>query len=246
MANKAAAKGSVVVGAQFTGFPKKALPFLKALGFHQNREWFHENKQLYYDLVKDPMADLVEDVSARFEAKKIPLRGNRKQSLYRVNRDVRFSKNKDPYNTHASAILTRSGTKKENGFVYMRFSNERSYIAAGFYGLESDELRGFRELIVREPDTMAKLIKKLEKQGYRFDLSETMKRNPRGFESVDDPQIQEWIKLKGFTFIEELDNGELGSSILADKLFTLGVKSMDFLNFGWRAIDPVREARDLD
>lgn len=246
MAKKAAAKNNATEGAQFNGFPEKALPFLKALGFHQNREWFHENKQLYYDLVKDPMADLVEDVSTKFEAKKIPLKGNRKQSLYRVNRDIRFSKNKDPYVIHASAILTRNGTKKENGFVYMHFSNERSFIASGFYGLESDELRGFRELIVREPDTMAKLIKKLEKHGYRFDLSETMKRNPRGFEKVDDPQIQEWIKLKGFTFIEELDNGELGSPKLADKLLTLGVRSMDFLNFGWRAIDPVREARDLD
>lgn len=113
---------------------KKALPFLKALGFHQDRDWFKENKALYESDVKTPLGDLIEHVSARMEAEGLPLRGTRKTSLYRVNRDVRFSKNKDPYNTHASALLTRTGTKKDQGFAYVHMSNERSFVATGFMG----------------------------------------------------------------------------------------------------------------
>ncbi len=226
---------------KFSGFDKQTLPFLKALGFHQNREWFHENKPLYETVVKTPMGDLVEDLSQRFEKAKIPLKGTRKTSLYRVNRDVRFSKNKDPYNTHGSFLLTRSGDKKENGFLYMQFSNERSFIASGFYALSGEEMRAFRDLIVREKDTMAKIVKGMEKHGYRFDLSESLKRNPSGFEAAEDEQLQSWLKVKHYTFIEELDQSELLKPELADKLFMLAKRSMDFLNFGWRAIDPLRE-----
>lgn len=228
----------------FNGFHEKALPFLKALGFHQNREWFQENKQLYYDYVKTPMGDLIEELSVRFSKAKLPLQGDRKKSLYRVNRDVRFAKNKDPYNTHASAMLTRNGTKRDNGFVFMHFSNERQFIASGFYGLEADELRGFRELILREPDTMAKLIKRMEKHGYSFGEGVPLKRNPRGFEKVEDPQLQQWIRMKGYTFVEELTPEIFSSHEVSDRMFKLGKRSADFLNFGWRAIDPVRESRE--
>ena len=73
----------------FAGFGSQSLKFLKALAFHQNREWFHENKAIYEREVRGPMGDLVEILAARFDKAKIPLRGDRRNSLYRVNRDVR-------------------------------------------------------------------------------------------------------------------------------------------------------------
>jgi uncharacterized protein (TIGR02453 family) len=231
--------------AVFSGFNKETLPFLKALGFHQNREWFHENKHIYERAVKTPMGDLVEDVTDRFGAARIPLKGNRKTSLYRVNRDVRFSKNKDPYVTHGSFMLTRSGDKKENGFVYMHFSNERVFIASGFYNLVGDEMRAFRELIIREKAKMTKLVTDMESHGYRFDLSEILKRNPRGFESIEGEPMQSWVRLKNYTFIEELTGADLFEPGLADKLFLLGQRSLGFLEFGWRAIDSVRVQNDV-
>ena len=102
-------------------------------------------------------------------------------------------------------------------------------------------MRAFRELILREKEAMAKLVSDMEKHGYKFDLSEGMKRNPRGFENVEGEQLQSWIRLKNYTFIEELDNKELMKPDLADKLFLLAKRSVPFLNFGWRAIDPLRE-----
>ncbi|MEL6436778.1 MAG: TIGR02453 family protein [Pseudomonadota bacterium] len=225
----------------FDGFPDETLKFLKALGFHQNREWFHENKKLYEKVVKNPLGDLIEAASARFEEDKIPLRATRKASVYRVNRDVRFSKNKDPYNTHMSGLLTRNGTKKDQGFVYVHISNESTFIAAGFYGMEGDEIRAMRDLIVREPDVMRKVAAKLEKAGYTMEEGHSLKRLPQGFDKNLPDDLQAWVKLKNFVFMERLDNSVIHTPKLIDRMANLAKTALPFLEFGWRAVDPLRE-----
>lgn len=227
--------------ASFQGFPQKTLPFLKALGFHQSREWFHENKKLYEQVVKNPLGDMIEAASARFEVENIPLSATRKASLYRINRDIRFSKNKDPYNTHMSGMLTRNGTKKEQGFVYVHLSNDDSFIAAGFYGLDGAELRAFRDLVTREPDTMRTLTRDLENAGYVLDKESALKRLPQGFSPDLPADIQGWVKLKNFVFMERFDSTIIHSPKLIDRMAALGKAAVPFLEFGWRAIDPLRE-----
>ena len=74
-----------------------ALPFFKALGFHQSRKWFEANRSTYETAVKGPLGDLVEDVAERLRRAKIPIKGDRRSSAFRIHRDVRFSNNKDPY-----------------------------------------------------------------------------------------------------------------------------------------------------
>lgn len=224
---------------------KKALPFLKALGFHQSRDWFHENKPLYESEVKTPLGDLVENVSARMEAEGLPLRGSRKTSLYRVNRDVRFAKEKHPYNTHASALLTRTGTKKDQGFCYVHMSNERSFIATGFYGLSSPELAAVRRAILDKAAQLQTMLTRFEDEGLAFDFSESLKRNPRGFEKIDDEELQKLIRLKNFTFVREIKNTLITKPKLADEMIKLTHITLPFLEFGWAAIDPLREEEAL-
>lgn len=227
----------------FEGFGDKALPFLKALGFHQDRDWFAENKALYESEVKGPLGDLVEAASDRFAATGVPLKASRKTSLYRVYRDVRFSKNKDPYNTHASALMTRSGTKKDNGFLYVHISNERSFIGSGFYGLDGAQLRAFRELIVREPETMRTHVAAMAKDGRTLSEDGALKRTPRGFDVDGDEELIGWLRLKHFAFMEDVDNAIVTTPALLDRMVALGTASVPFLQFGWRAIDPLREER---
>jgi uncharacterized protein (TIGR02453 family) len=81
----------------FSGFGPQALPFFKALAFHQTKDWFEANRAIYEGDVKTPFGDLVEALAARFAKEKIPLKGDRKASLFRINRDVRFAKDKSPY-----------------------------------------------------------------------------------------------------------------------------------------------------
>ena len=234
----------------FEGMGAKALPFLKALGFHQSREWFNENKDLYESEVKTPLGNLVEHLSARMEAEGLPLRGSRKTSLYRVNRDVRFAKEKHPYNTHASALLTRTGTKKDQGFCYVHMANERSFIATGFYGLESAELAALRHAILDKHTQLLAILDRLAEKGLNLDWSESLKRNPRGFEPavftvMEDERVQSLIRLKHFTFVCEMDNAVLTTPAIADAMIELTHQTLPFLEFGWAAIDPVREADAL-
>lgn len=228
----------------FNGFGKSSLKFLKAIGFHQDRDWFKENKSIYMAEVREPMGDLIEALAARFDKAKIPLTGDRKKSLYRVNRDIRFSKNKDPYVTHASAMLTRSGGRKDNGFVYMHYSNERCFIATGFYGLEGAALRTFREMLIREEAKYKKINKSMTKHGYVFEDDSKLKRNPRGFEKLTGEPITSWVRMKNHTYLEELTPEIFQSGEVEDRMFKMTKHAMPLLEFGWRAIDSVRASNE--
>jgi len=232
--------------ARFDGFGEKALPFLKALGFHQSRDWFQDNKALYESDVKRPLGDLVEAVAARCAERGIPITGSRKTSLFRVNRDVRFAKEKHPYNTHASAVLTRTGTKKDNGFLYVHVSNEESFVGTGFYGLESAELAAFRRQIIDRWAEFTAITDRIAKAGHTLQINPetSLKRNPRGFETVDAPEQQQIIRMKNQIFTQPVDNSEVTTPRLADIMVELADLTLPVLDFGWRAIDPVRQARE--
>src|SRR5579862_452722 len=131
----------------FKGFGPQALPFFRALAFHQTREWFEENRETHETQVKGPFGDLIEDLAAAFAKARVPLKGDRKASLFRLNRDIRFSKDKSPYKTHAGAVLTRGGGKNDQGLLYIHVAPEECFAAAGFYGPEPGELARLRRAI---------------------------------------------------------------------------------------------------
>jgi uncharacterized protein (TIGR02453 family) len=128
----------------FQGFGPQALPFFKALAFHQTREWFEQNREMYERDIKGPMGDLIEDVAAHLAKARIPIKGDRKSSLFRLHRDVRFSPNKDPYKTHAGVALTKSGLKNDSGLLYFHLSPEECFFAAGFYRPDPQGLASLR------------------------------------------------------------------------------------------------------
>ena len=133
----------------FQGFGPQAQPFFKALGFHQTKEWFEANRAIYEGQIKGPLGDLVEDLASRFAKAGTPLKGDRKASLFRINRDVRFAKDKSPYKTNAGAVLTRTGAKNDPGLFYIHIAADGCFCAAGFYQPEPEELARLRGAIAR-------------------------------------------------------------------------------------------------
>ena len=228
----------------YRGFGDKALPFLKALGFHQNREWFHDNKPIFEEHLNEPRGRLIDDLAARLSEKNIPLTCNRKTSTFRINRDVRFAKEKHPYNTHVSAVITRSGTKKDQGLLYFHVSPDDSFLAVGFYSMESDELRAFREAIVARKQQFDAALQPLLNLGFVFDRENSLKRTPRGFETITDPETIDLLRLKHLTLSRRFSGDRLKGAALLDDLVELAQAAQPFLNFGWRVIDPVRAARE--
>ena len=236
--------------AAFSGFGPQAVPFLKALGFHQSREWFHENKALYEGELRRPLVDLVETVTQRFEERGIPLRGTRKGSLFRINRDVRFSKEKHPYNTHVSAVLTRTGTKKDTGGVYMHFApdgvsfagpEQGSFFASGLWFPPSPLLKAMRQRVISHYGEFTRLVRDLEANGLAIGHDQMLTRTPQGFKDIDDPQQLDWLKHKSFVVSRQIPDTRLRSSDLADDVVRFAEQVMPFMQFVWRATDHLRE-----
>jgi uncharacterized protein (TIGR02453 family) len=224
----------------FEGFGPQALPFFKALAFHQSREWFEANRETHEIAVKGPMGDLVEDVAERLGHAKIPLKGDRKSSVFRVHRDVRFSADKDPYKTHAGAVLSRSGKKNDPGLVYFHLSPEECFFAAGFYLPDSGRLASLRGSAARAPKPFKAMTAKLRKAGLALSAEDSLKRAPRGFEAIDDPEIAAATRLKSMICLRPVPEAAVAAPILVDDFCAFAADALPLLKWGWDAIVDTR------
>jgi uncharacterized protein (DUF2461 family) len=108
----------------FPGFAAADLAFLTGLAAHNDRDWFTANRAVYDQRLKPTLAALIAALNTAFAARDLPLAGDPKKSVFRIHRDVRFSKDKRPYKTHVSATLTRDGQKLSPGLVYVHIEPE--------------------------------------------------------------------------------------------------------------------------
>jgi uncharacterized protein (TIGR02453 family) len=227
----------------FQGFGPQALPFFKALAFHQTREWFEENRATYEACVKGPMGDFVEDAAVRLATAKIPIKGDRKSSLFRIHRDVRFARNKDPYKTNAGVVLTRTGSKNEPGLLYFHLSPEECFFAAGFHQPEPAALGKLREAAARSPKAFKSLISKLGKAGLVLSEEDALKRTPRGFEGVDDPDILMAARRRHFLCVRPVSEEEIREPALVDSFCAFARDALPLLAWGWDALAEARTRR---
>lgn len=227
--------------ADFSGFGRQALPFLKALGFHQDRDWFKENRTLYDSELFHPFVALLESASHRLAAAGIPLRGERKTSLFRINRDIRFSKEKHPYNTRVSGVLTRTGTKKDTGGLYMHFEPENCFLASGLWFPPGPKLKAMREQIVARSTEFLELASGLKKTELPIGDDNMVSRTPHGFKHVEDEELLFWLKHKNFIVQRKLSEDIIHSPLLVDEIERFARQIMPLMQFIWRAVDPLRE-----
>lgn len=199
---------------------KNTLQFLEDLKANNNREWFLENKKRYevfkkdyHQLVSD-FLDTMKPLDASLELLEI------KNCTFRINRDIRFSKDKSPYKAHLGIWLS-SGTKGQNrSGYYVHLEKGASFIAGGFYAPESDDLKKIRkEIAFFHEDLEAILNKKnFKKEFGDFHRTEknTLKNPPRGYDK-EHPAI-ELLKLKSFETIQKFDISEATQKDFVSKM----------------------------
>ncbi|TAN01137.1 MAG: TIGR02453 family protein [Rhizobiaceae bacterium] len=222
--------------ATFEGFGEKAIPFLKALDFHQSREWFHENRDLFEHELKEPLGDLVEVLTDRFAVEGLGLKGDRKKSLFRINRDVRFSKDKRPYNTHLSAILSPDGSKMEQGVFFLYFGLDRCFAGLAWWQPAKALLRAMRHAIATRPGEFRTMVRALGRNGLALDGQEALKRMPPEFKHVTDADLAEAIRSRHFIVRHEIDPAGICKPELADELLGFALRARPLLDWG-RAIE---------
>jgi uncharacterized protein (TIGR02453 family) len=220
------------MAAAFKGFGEKAIPFLKALDFHQSREWFHENRALYESELREPLGDLVEVLTERLDAAGLGLRGDRKRSLFRINRDVRFSKDKRPYNQHVSAILSPDGTKMEEGVLFIYFGIDGCRAAVAWWQPKPELLAAMRKAIAEKPAEFRSMVAALKKSGLALDGEDALKRMPRGFEHVADPELATAIRNRHFVVRHAIDPASIHGPGLADEIIDFTLRARPVLDWG--------------
>ncbi len=139
---------------------KDFLIFLKELANNNNREWFTENKKRYQDSVQNPFEELVNQLKEELKGLMPGIKDmGPKDFIFRIHRDVRFSKDKSPYKTHVSALISEGGKKdKIRPGLYLQISAEDVRLYSGSHMLEKDQLKSVRNKIVKESDRFKKLI----------------------------------------------------------------------------------------
>ena len=126
--------------------------FFAGLEAHNDREWYAEHKKDYERHVRDPFKAFVTDVIAAC-AERDPEFGDveTKQCVFRIHRDTRFSKDKTPYKTHASANIAPGGKKSGDPGLYVHADAHHLRIGGGAYWVEKDDLYVLRERMAANP-----------------------------------------------------------------------------------------------
>lgn len=221
----------------FDGCGPWTFQFLEGLAEHQSKDWYEKNREVHQQHLQQPLGRLAESLSARLRRARIPLQGDRKSALFRLHRDVRFSKDKSPYKTNVGMILTRSGKKFDPGCLYVHVDPAGCFVAAGFYCPEPPVLGAFRTFLSEHKPAARKLVADLASQGLKLDQDERLIRTPKGFEHVDDPELLDLVKLKSFTVQQPVSRDVVLSRELEDVAFEFTRSALPLLKFGWKAID---------
>ena len=221
----------------FTGFSPAATHFFAELAANQDRAWFAAHKDVYETAVKAPMAALVAALADELARRKIPLTGDPARAMFRIHRDVRFSRDKAPYKTHAGAVLTRDGRKDNPGLLYLHLDPQGSFVATGFYHLEPAKLARLREAIAWRADEFQALEVQLHGAGLDFSRDEALARLPRGFDQHAASPVAYALKLRNLVVSRHLAPEALADAALVGTLGDFAATTLPLLEFGWDALD---------
>lgn len=218
---------------------KESLQFLDDLKKNNNREWFQDNKKRYevfkkdyHQLVSD-FLDIMKPLDPSLELLEI------KDCTFRINRDIRFSKDKSPYKSHLGVWMSAGAKGANRSGYYVHIEKGGSFIAGGFYSPDAEELKKVRKEIAFFHDDLQEILndKNFKKEFGSLDVNEnnSLKSMPRGYEK-DHPAI-EFLKLKSFTASQTYDISEVTKKDFVKKMSEklIALKPLnDFIN---RALD---------
>lgn len=142
-----------------TYFTKDYIDFFKELAANNNKEWFDANKKRYAKGVKEPFEKFIGDLIAEVSKLNKEIAITHKDAIFRINRDIRFSKDKTPYKTNRSAIISPKGRKdKSYPGMYIEAGPQHVRIYGGVYMPDKDQLYNIRERMAENPKAFEKLI----------------------------------------------------------------------------------------
>ncbi|MBN7815023.1 DUF2461 domain-containing protein [Algoriphagus pacificus] len=220
------------------------LKFLSELAENNHKEWMDANKKWYLECKEEFLEDVgvilkgLAEWEPAFEAFKP------KDCVFRQNRDVRFSANKDPYKTNFAAYFSPKGKKSEGPGYYLHVQLGQSFIGGGIWMPQGETLKKNR----KEIDYSGGELKKIEdekdfKKTFGEIQGEKLKTSPRDFEA--DHEYIEYLKLKSFTVTTALKDKEIESGQFI-QLALSGFRTMrPFQDFLTKAVEDVEDGSGI-
>ena len=182
--------------------PKNTISFLKELKLNNNREWFNENKDRFNTIqsqVKIFAQEVNDSLNVSDNIEKI--------KIFRIYRDLRFSKDKTPYKKNIGMAFHRAKPELRGGY-YLEISADESFIAAGFWNPNKEDLLRIRKEIEIDGQEFKRIINQKKIKDIWGDLrGDEVKTSPKGFTS--DHEYIDLIKKKQFIFIKKLKEKDI-------------------------------------
>ena len=186
--------------------PKSSLDFLVQLKENNNKPWFEEHKPQYLielNHIETFAGALLKELSKT----DVLENSSGKKSVYRIYRDIRFSKDKTPFKHYWGGSYTRATAARRGGY-YFHLEKGNSFFAGGFWGPNAADLKRIRTEFAHDPETFQKILNSNSfKSNFGTLQGEQLKTKPKGFD-VDHPAI-DLLRFKQFLVIKRFTDDEI-------------------------------------
>ena len=209
-----------------TLFTDRSLTFLRGLARNNRRDWFEARRADYEAALLTPMRELVEEMDVRLARLAPEIVGDPKRSVFRIYRDVRFSKDKSPYKTHAACWFFhrdashRVGQESHGGGAgfYFHVQPGRSMNGGGIWMPPREALGKLRDAMAEKPAAFERTIlaPAVRRRFDGLDDEAVLTRVPRGY--APDHPAAKWLRYKSFTLGRMLTDAQVTSPRLPDLL----------------------------
>ena len=220
-------------------FTPALFTFLRDLARNNNREWFQANKDRFEDELRHPALQFISDFGPLLRKISPELNADPRSnggSLFRIYRDIRFSKDKRPYKTHTGIQFRHKlGRDKSAPCLYLHLEPGSVFLGAGIYHPDGPTVARIRHAIVDDPAAWRRAI---GGKAFREHLElggGSLKRPPRGFDA-DHPLIED-LKRKDFIALKNLPQKEVTAPGFIDRYAALSRAGSPLLRFLCKAVD---------
>lgn len=212
-------------------FTKEFTKFFEELKQNNNREWFTANKKRYEKHVKRPFEAFVSELIVKMQEYDPQCTIQPKDAIFRIYRDIRFSKDKTPYKTNVSAVIGRGGRKEKTLVgMYVELSADHIRIYGGVYMPDKEQLYSIRQEILYNQKEFERLISDKTFVKYFGEVrGDKNIRLPPEFAEIQDEQAL--IANKQFYYYSEIDPKLITDDGLIEALFTRFEAGADLRNF---------------
>lgn len=212
------------------------LAFLEDLKKNNNREWFQENKKSF-DAAQHDVKTFVEELILKLSAFDPQINTDIKAAkcMFRIYRDVRFSKDKSPYKNWLAAGISIDGRKLQGPEYYIHIEPNNSFVAVGYWQPKKEHLEAIRQEIDYNLETFEDTLKKAEVDYSDLYKEDILKRPPAGY-TIDNAAI-EYLKLKSFIIHKSISDRDLTRAFALEHIVEIFQRTLGFKNFIHQSID---------